>query len=109
MSLLLEKVEQSEHPEAVRSWASISRPLGVPTLFFLRTQRLCDRGASPQDSYVQQLCCLMLIGPLAAPVEAWLIERSRTSLHYSLQVYWFCQVREPRGLRTLLDASRSLP
>mgnify|MGYP004365125337 CR=1 FL=1 len=51
---------------------------------------------------MQQLCCLMLIGPLAAPVEAWLIERSRTSLHYSLQVYWFCQVGEPpRGPRTL--------
>ena len=41
VEMLLEKLEQSEHPEAVRSWAAISRPLGVPSLFFRRTQRLC--------------------------------------------------------------------
>ena len=56
---LLEKLEESAHPET--------------------------------DSYCLYLCYLLLIEPLAAPLEEWLIVRSRTSLHVALQVYWFCQ------------------
>ena len=43
------------------------------------------------DSYTLHLCYLMLLEPLAAPLEAWLVSRSKTSLHFALQIYWFCQ------------------
>ena len=33
----------------------------------------------------------MLIEPLCQPLEQWLIARTKTSLHFALQVYWFCQ------------------
>ena len=56
---LLEKLEESQHPDV--------------------------------DSYSLHLCYLLLLEPLAAPLEQWLVMRSRTSLHFALQVYWFCQ------------------
>ena len=56
---LLEKLEESQHPDA--------------------------------DSYSLHLCYLLLLEPLSAPLEEWLVMRSRTSLHFALQVYWFCQ------------------
>ena len=43
------------------------------------------------DDYTLHLCYLMLIEPLASPLEVWLLGRAKTSLHFALQVYWFCQ------------------
>ena len=33
----------------------------------------------------------MLLEPLAAPVEFFLLQKCKSSLHHALQVYWFCQ------------------
>jgi len=44
-----------------------------------------------KDSYTMHLCYLLLVEPLAQPLETWLISRCKTSLHFALQVYWFCQ------------------
>ena len=38
------------------------------------------------DSYTLHLCYLMLIEHLAQPLEQWLIARTKTSLHFALQV-----------------------
>ena len=59
VTILLEKLELSTHPET--------------------------------DSYTLHLCYLMLIEELAMPLEQWLVARTKTSLHFALQVYWFCQ------------------
>ena len=59
VTILLERLEHSQHPEI--------------------------------HSYTLHLCYLMLIEPLASPLEQWLIQRTHTSLHFALQVYWFCQ------------------
>ena len=49
VTILLERLEHSQHPEI--------------------------------HSYTLHLCYLMLIEPLASPLEQWLIQRTHTSLH----------------------------
>ena len=42
-------------------------------------------------AHVLHLCHLMLLEPLSSPLELFLLKRCKTSIHFALQVYWFCQ------------------
>ena len=59
----------------------------LTSLFHVRRLPPPELSAHPEvDTYTLHLCYLMLIEPLAAPLEQWLVFRSRTSLHFALQV-----------------------
>ncbi|KAL1508669.1 hypothetical protein AB1Y20_004765 [Prymnesium parvum] len=72
----------------------------VYCLFRYRNNRslaaaLCDRISQSEHpetpTYTMHLCYLMLIEPISAVIEAMLLGKCKTSLHWALQVYWFCQ------------------
>jgi len=51
----------------------------------------CHSQPAKLSAFTLHLCYLMLLEPLAAPVEFFLLQKCKSSLHHALQVYWFCQ------------------
>ena len=51
----------------------------------------CHAQPAKLSAFTLHLCWLMLLEPLAAPVEFFLLQKCKSSLHHALQVYWFCQ------------------
>ena len=49
----------------------------------------CHAQPAKLSAFTLHLCYLMLLEPLAAPVEFFLLQKCKSSLHHALQVYWF--------------------